>query len=70
MYTTTTASMDRRCQCANCPGASCTCGCQHGSAMPAMQAAAAPACHCGPNCGCDAGEQGCLCGTPAAAVLA
>lgn len=66
---TPTASMDRRCQCANCPGAGCTCGCQHGSATPAMQAAAAPSCACGPACRCDGAEAGCLC-TPAATAIA
>jgi hypothetical protein len=51
------------CQCTDCPGQSCSCGCQADATLPAATAAS-PACACGPRCGCDAGEQGCLCGTP------
>ena len=49
-----------RCACANCPGVSCDCGCQ---AAISTTAASYPAldCNCGPTCGCDGGEQGCLC---------
>lgn len=53
------------CQCANCPGAGCQCGCQHATpagATPARQACACgPACQCGPGCQCDAAESGCVC---------
>lgn len=40
----------KSCNCANCPGATCTCGCQ----APAAQAACAcgPQCKCGPACAC------------------
>jgi hypothetical protein len=50
------------CQCVNCPGAGCRCGCQT-QAQPQTAPASAAACACGPRCGCDAAEQGCLCGT-------
>lgn len=50
-----------RCECSNCPGAGCQCGCQ-----PTMRAVqpndARAACNCAHACGCDAAEQGCLCG--------
>lgn len=49
-----------QCQCVNCPGADCLCGCQTDRA-PQTAPAAALACECGPRCGCDAAEQGCLC---------
>jgi len=48
-------SMVKRCECIDCPGAGCLCGCEH----PATQALP-QACSCG-GCGCDAAEQGCLC---------
>jgi hypothetical protein len=47
-------SMVKACDCVNCPGAGCTCGCQSGMA-------AAASCACGSACGCEGGEQGCLC---------
>jgi hypothetical protein len=47
------------CRCVDCPGASCTCGCQ--AAAAASPVLAAPTCACGPGCNCDAGEQGCRC---------
>lgn len=46
------------CQCTNCPGAGCTCGYQ--TQNTAVLAAPA-ACRCGPACGCEAAEQGCVC---------
>ena len=49
------------CGCIDCPGAGCTCGCQAGNTHPAV-AANPPACRCGPGCGCEGAEQGCLCG--------
>jgi hypothetical protein len=49
------------CPCVDCPGDSCRCGCQ-GDVTPPAAAAARPTCACGPRCGCDAAEQGCLCG--------
>jgi hypothetical protein len=49
-----------RCQCSNCPGAGCQCGCQAATAE-LQQNAAGTACNCGHACGCDAAEQGCLC---------
>lgn len=58
MNTTSTFS----CQCADCPGDRCRCGCQ-GDATPPAAAAAPQACTCGPRCDCSAAEQGCLCGT-------
>jgi hypothetical protein len=61
MNTPTTATV---CRCVNCPGANCRCGCQ-AEATPPAAAAARPACACGPSCGCDAAEQGCLCGSRA-----
>ncbi len=50
------------CRCIDCPGNNCRCGCQ-ADAMPPAAAAARPACACRPRCGCDAAEQGCLCGS-------
>jgi hypothetical protein len=55
---------NRLCQCIDCPGASCRCGCQSDAAPP-TPAAAPPACACGPRCGCAAAPQGCLCGSGA-----
>lgn len=40
-----------QCQCSDCPGASCRCGCQHVEAA-APAAAAGPSCACGPTCAC------------------
>jgi hypothetical protein len=50
------------CQCVDCPGASCTCGCQ---AAASTTLAAGLACACGPSCNCDAADQGCLCAAQA-----
>ncbi len=41
------------CICAKCPDTGCQCGRQ-------TQAAAAY-CACGPKCGCESAEQGCVC---------
>jgi hypothetical protein len=61
------ATTSSPCRCAECPGAGCTCGCAAGHAAPAAPLQAAGACcACASRCGCDAAEQGCLCGTPAA----
>ena len=49
------------CNCSKCPGAGCQCGCQSGKAAGATLAAPT-GCACGPRCGCEAAEQGCLCG--------
>lgn len=49
------------CQCTNCPGAGCTCGCQHAAPAPQQACACGPACQCGPGCQCDAAEAGCVC---------
>lgn len=46
------------CTCVDCPGAGCTCGCQ---ALAGATIAAPAACRCGPACGCEAAEQGCMC---------
>ena len=51
------------CRCIDCPGAGCQCGCQTDASTSRAPAAGSP-CACGPRCGCDAAEQGCLC-TPA-----
>jgi len=51
------------CQCVNCSGASCRCGCRSVAATAPAAAATRPACNCGSRCGCDAAEQGCLCAT-------
>ncbi|MBC5786214.1 hypothetical protein H8N03_24975 [Ramlibacter sp. USB13] len=53
----------QRCQCANCPGAACQCGCQDPTpaAAPRQACACGPACQCGPGCQCDAAEAGCVC---------
>ena len=49
-----------QCNCSNCPGAGCQCGCQTGSSItPAM--ALPPQCNCAPACGCEGAEQGCVC---------
>ena len=49
-----------RCACPNCPTDGCQCGCQ--TAAPTAQISYAGLhCQCGPACGCDAAEQGCLC---------
>jgi hypothetical protein len=48
------------CQCVDCPGSSCLCGCLADSA-PSVALIAAQACTCGSGCGCEAAEQGCLC---------
>ena len=49
-----------RCTCQNCPGATCQCGCQ--AAAPELRAGyTEAACRCGPKCGCESGEQGCVC---------
>ncbi len=51
----------RLCNCIDCPGAGCRCGCQAEASAPTL---AAPArCACGPACGCEGAEQGCLCGS-------
>lgn len=50
-------STTENCACTNCPGAGCQCGCQGGASVVAAPAA----CNCGPSCGCDAAEQGCVC---------
>jgi hypothetical protein len=47
-----------QCRCASCPGEACNCGCQ---APTAPMSAAGATCDCGPACGCEAAEQGCLC---------
>lgn len=47
------------CQCTECPGAGCRCGCQQPAPALALQAAP-PSCGC-ESCGCEAAEQGCLC---------
>jgi len=49
----------RFCNCNPCPGAGCRCGCQPGVTAPTFAAPAA--CECGPDCGCEGAEQGCLC---------
>ncbi len=50
-----------RCKCgANCPGSSCQCGCQATISAMAPNFAGL-ACNCGTGCGCEGGEQGCLC---------
>ncbi|CAD5371419.1 hypothetical protein RA210_U150076 [Rubrivivax sp. A210] len=56
MNTTATANP---CNCTNCPGAACNCGCQ--------QPAAQQACACSPQCPC--GSQ-CQCGTACACARA
>jgi hypothetical protein len=50
------------CECADCPGASCACGC---NAAPdaSRTAVQAPPCTCGSSCACQATERGCLCGS-------
>lgn len=53
------------CQCADCPGANCPCGCQADATPPATQLAGL-SCTCASRCGCDAAEQGCLCSPPQA----
>jgi hypothetical protein len=59
------ASNTPSCQCVECPGAGCRCGCQHAATPPAA-ATAVQACACGPRCGCDAAQQGCSCSAPQA----
>ena len=49
-----------RCTCTNCPGTSCTCGCQ-AKAAPVEINYSALACQCGPDCRCSSGDQGCVC---------
>jgi len=39
------------CQCVNCVGADCTCGCQNSG----NTCACAPSCECGDQCRCEAG---------------
>jgi len=54
-------AMSAQCNCTNCPGAGCPCGCQTGTSVnyaPALP----PQCDCGPTCGCEGAEQGCVCG--------
>jgi hypothetical protein len=51
--TSTTLNTAHVCTCANCPGAGCQCGCQ--------TVTASAACNCGPACGCEGPEQGCVC---------
>lgn len=46
------------CNCGNCAGAACHCGCQ--LAATAAISEASRNCACGATCGC-AAEQGCLC---------
>jgi hypothetical protein len=49
-----------RCNCLNCAGDACQCGCQ--ATQPELLANYAESdCRCGPNCPCEGGEQGCLC---------
>ncbi len=50
------------CQCVDCPGAGCRCGCQ-GDAQPQSAVQQRP-CMCGPRCACNAAEPGCRCGLP------
>jgi hypothetical protein len=49
-----------RCACLHCPGNTCNCGCQS-AALPAPMNVAGATCQCGPACGCESAEQGCLC---------
>ena len=51
------------CQCVDCPGAGCLCGCQADSNLSTAPAAG-QACACASRCGCEAAEQGCLCSAP------
>jgi hypothetical protein len=52
--------MNDRCNCTNCSGDGCVCGCQ--AELSAVCAVATPPhCECGPACGCEAAEQGCVC---------
>ena len=51
------------CECVDCQGTDCRCGCQ-ADANPPSTHAAAPVCACGLRCGCEAAEQGCLCSPP------
>ena len=48
------------CQCANCPGQACQCGCQLAATAPAITEAQS-SCVCGGSCGCSASGQHCLC---------
>ncbi len=48
------------CLCTDCPGTDCRCGCN--DRTPPVALGASATCACGPRCGCDAAEQGCLCG--------
>lgn len=52
--------IDGRCACASCSGSGCRCGCQAGVAA-CYPNFAGHACDCAGGCGCDSGEQGCLC---------
>jgi hypothetical protein len=56
------------CQCADCPGSSCLCGCQ-ADATPSTTLGAVQACACASSCGCEAAEQGCLCNSPQRSAL-
>ena len=53
-------SVHHSCQCVDCPGSSCLCGCQANS-TPSTRLVAGQACTCACRCGCEAAEQGCLC---------
>jgi hypothetical protein len=48
------------CQCTNCPGPECTCGCQSGGSACACAPARAcgPTCQCGPDCACQSAVEG------------
>jgi hypothetical protein len=48
------------CTCVNCPGEGCQCGCQATVSTLSINYAGLR-CACGPSCGCDGAEQGCLC---------
>jgi len=49
-----------RCDCTNCPGTGCQCGCQVVS-LASPSTATPPRCACGQGCSCEAAEQGCVC---------
>jgi hypothetical protein len=55
-----TQDLTNRCNCTNCPGANCQCGCQTAKSASVPMALPA-ACACGAHCACDAAEQGCVC---------
>jgi hypothetical protein len=49
-----------RCACLDCPSDGRQCGC-HAAVPIAPISYAGLQCQCGPACGCDAAEHGCLC---------